>query len=414
MAFRIRSLFNLCLAIICLNGNAWQVMGDRGEEIMSKMKGVKNKLLKDYDKTIRPLSGDKNASEIIFGIAPRHIIDLDEEQGLLTLNSYLIMSWVDPRLKWNTTDYDGWLQLPEDLIWKPDVSIYNSHSALVDPTHSVMLAIQSSGLIYWVPPAVTSTFCDTGSQNPYPYDEVVCTIEIGSWTHDGWEIDFKLHEFQFEGDEFKNYNPRWDLQISKVNVQRNVTYYECCAEPYVHVEVNLPLKRRPVPEIEATRAPCIMVMLLTLSIFWFPPDSSKKILLGGILFLVLSVLITYVAWSTKAPKYTLYATLFLQSTMYIVCASLIVQVLIINISSLSGPNRPSQALLSILQGPIGRYMLLRYPSSQDKISMDRVQLKEENTESEPTAQDDWKLIAAALDRIFFILFAVALTAVHHA
>lgn len=91
------------------------------------------------------------------------------------------------------------------------------------------------------------------------------------------------------------------MVVDKCRVNRNVTYYEGYSEPYLCIDAFFVLKRKTPPEIEATRSPCILVMFLILSIFWMPPDSSKKLLVGGIAFLSLIILLVYVAWSTRYP-----------------------------------------------------------------------------------------------------------------
>lgn len=94
---------------------------------------------------------------------------------------------------------------------------------------------------------------------------------------------------------------RWELIVDKCRVYKNVTYYEGYSEPYLSIDAIFVIKRKPPPEIEATRNPCILIMFLILSIFWMPPNSSKKLLVGGIAFLSLIILLVYVAWSTRYP-----------------------------------------------------------------------------------------------------------------
>lgn len=94
---------------------------------------------------------------------------------------------------------------------------------------------------------------------------------------------------------------RWELVVDESKAVRNVTIYEGYEEPYISLHGVFVMKRRTPPEIAATRNPCILIMLLTLSIYWLPTNSSKKVILGGILFLALIILLVYVAWSTRFP-----------------------------------------------------------------------------------------------------------------
>lgn len=94
---------------------------------------------------------------------------------------------------------------------------------------------------------------------------------------------------------------RWELIIDEAKAVRNITYFEQYEAPYISIHGMFPLKRRMLPEISATRNPCILIMLLTLSIYWLPTNSSMKVILGAIVFLALVILLVYVAWRTKFP-----------------------------------------------------------------------------------------------------------------
>lgn len=385
-------------------------------ETMIKMKAVKDRILNGYDKAIRPTKEGSNTTEVKTGLMPRQILEVDEEKALFVLDSYFFMSWEDPRLKWNsTTEYNGYLQLLPDQLWLPDITVHNSHSTQVSPIEQVLLVIASSGTVYWVPPIMTRTSCPSLLEVAYPYDTVTCIVTMGSWVHDGFEIDF-THGENLYLNEFVNINSRWELIVSETKAIRKVNYYEGYDEPYVSLDGVFPLKRRTPPEIEATRNPCILVMLLTLSIFWLPTNSAKKLILGGFLFIVLTVLLIYVAWSTKFPLRAVAAASFLQSTMYILATTLLLQILVIfNLCSITGPVRPPPAAMQFLSGPFGKYACLRASFANDNVPIDRVMLKEDSTNvvESPTPKDDWMLFAAGLDRLFFLLMSIAMIAVHH-
>ncbi|GBM97967.1 Acetylcholine receptor subunit alpha [Araneus ventricosus] len=391
---------NVCMHQICCE-----------PDTTAQMQKVKDKIMKNYDKYIRPTNGT-NTTEVHTAFMPRQIIQLDEDLAIFSVDSYLFMTWLDPRLQWNTTDYNGYLQFPASMLWVPDITVHNSHSQQVNPTQDVLLAFDQTGRVWWVPPILTQTSCPVILTTST--DQIECVIAIGSWMHDGWEIDFQ-HNDRLILDEFENIHPRWELIESQARVVRNVTYYECCPEPYLSIQVFFPMRRRPVPAINATRASCILVMLLTLSIFWLPPDSSKKVLLGGFLFFSLNVLLVYLGRNVKSPALVSSAVSFVQTTMYLVVLAILLQVfIVIKIASLSGPSRPSPAIIQFLTGPLGKYTCLRSPLSEDKISLDRVQLKEDASTVESfTARDEWKLVAAATDRVFFVIMGIIMIAVHH-
>ncbi|KAF8773723.1 Neuronal acetylcholine receptor subunit like protein [Argiope bruennichi] len=348
------SLFTFIIALIWINVCVKQICCE--PDTTTQMQKVKEKILKNYDKYIRPTNGT-NTTEVHTAFMPRQIIEFNEDLAIFSVDSYLFMTWLDPRLQWNTTDYNGYLQLPASMIWVPDITVHNSHSQSVNPTQEVLVAFDQTGRVWWVPPILTQTSCS--ALTAASADKVECVIAVGSWMHDGWEIDFQHSEWLIL-DEFENINPRWELIESEARVFRNVTYYECCPEPYLSIQIFFPMRRRSVPAIDATRASCILVMLLTLSIFWLPPDSSKKVLLGGFLFFSLNVLLVYLGKDIQSPALASSAVSFVKTTMYLVVLAILVQVfIIIKIASLSGPSRPSPTIIHFLTGPLGKYTCLK-------------------------------------------------------
>merc|ERR1712154_432014 len=69
-------------------------------------------------------NGD-NALNVAVGLGPR-TMELDAV-GNLKMNAWLRSSWKDFRLMWEPDQYDGVdrLFVPGDMIWRPDLSIYN-------------------------------------------------------------------------------------------------------------------------------------------------------------------------------------------------------------------------------------------------------------------------------------------------
>ncbi|GIY01030.1 neuronal acetylcholine receptor subunit alpha-2 [Caerostris extrusa] len=381
-----RTKFVFCVSLVVL---IWMNVCMRqvscGPDVTAQMQKVKERILKNYDRYIRPTNGT-NTTEVHTAFIPRQIIELDEEHSLFTMDSFLFMSWLDPRLQWNTTDYMGYFQLPANMLWVPDISVYNSHSQQVNPTNEVLLAFDAQGSVWWVPPIQTVTSCPTDSSS---VEKVLCEIRMGSWMHDGWAIDFH-HSDWLILDEFENINPHWELIEEEATIVRNVTYYECCPEPYLSIVASLPMRRRPVPAITATRVSCILVMLLTL------------------------VLLVFLGRSITSPVLLSFAVSFVQTTMYLVVLTVLLQIfIVIKIASLSGPSRPPPAVTHLLTGPLGKYACLRSPVSEDA-SLDRVQLKEDSSTGESlTVRDEWKLFAAAIDRALFVVMGIIMVAVHH-
>ena len=87
----------------------------------------------DYDPRAIPLekppqSSSDNSNAINVGVG-LNILDLllNQEYGTLASNAWLMLKWNDFRLMWDPDQYDGLksIRVPNDIIWKPDIALYN-------------------------------------------------------------------------------------------------------------------------------------------------------------------------------------------------------------------------------------------------------------------------------------------------
>lgn len=71
----------------------------------------------------------------------------------------------------------------------------------------------------------------------------------------------------------------WDL-VGNRGV-RNVKIYECCKDtPYLDLKFFIRLKRKTAFYSFILLLPCALLSCLTLVIFWVPPESPAKLMLG--------------------------------------------------------------------------------------------------------------------------------------
>lgn len=62
--------------------------------------------------------------------------------------------------------------------------------------------------------------------------------------------------------------------------KKNVKYYSCCSEPYPDLTFTIRVKRIAVFYNYILVLPCVLLSFLTLVIFWLPPESPAKMMLG--------------------------------------------------------------------------------------------------------------------------------------
>ncbi|KAL1243045.1 Acetylcholine receptor subunit alpha-like [Trichinella spiralis] len=141
-------------------------------------------LLYNYNKISRPV---RNASEILtikFGASLIRIIDVDEKNQMLTTNLWLDMEWPDSKLVWDPDMYGGIkkLHIPADLLWTPDIVLYNN--AAGDPEITIFndALVYYDGTVVWKPPAIYKSFCSI-DVTWFPYDSQKCLMKFGLWSY---------------------------------------------------------------------------------------------------------------------------------------------------------------------------------------------------------------------------------------
>ncbi|GFS09637.1 neuronal acetylcholine receptor subunit alpha-7 [Elysia marginata] len=215
-----------------------------------------------------------------------------------------------------------------------------------------LVVVEHTGDLQWMPQAILNSSCAFDILF-FPFDEQVCSLKFGSWTYDGnalnmdfvgglEQMDMTDYVQSNEWDVIENVGVRnvkyytccpepypdmtftvaewlarrtrdlevaggleqmdmtdyvqsneWDV-IENVGV-RNVKYYTCCPEPYPDMTFTLRLKRKVAFYTFILILPCGLLSLLTMVIFWVPPESPAKLQLGMNIFLAFFVLLLLLA-----------------------------------------------------------------------------------------------------------------------
>lgn len=142
-----------------------------------------------------------------------------------------------------------------------------------------LVNVFNDGIILWMPQAILRSTCAFNSTY-FPFDQTECHLKFGSWTHDGTKMDLRFFSGsqKFMVDDFIEGN---EWQVIENRGERNVNYYECCADvPFLDLKFFVRLKRRTAFYSFILLLPCALLSCLTLVIFWVPPDSPAKLQLG--------------------------------------------------------------------------------------------------------------------------------------
>ncbi|CAF1595717.1 unnamed protein product [Rotaria sp. Silwood1] len=259
-------------------------------------------LMRDYDKRVRPVYNANDALNVAISLSVTQLIDVDEKRQIITTNVWLKHEWFDYRLKWNSSLYDNIciMHMASEELWLPDIVLYNNADGAYQVTSKTKAFVYPSGAVVWNPPMIYKSSCSINVQY-FPFDEQVCSLKFGSWTHDGNQLNLShivynniemthsLNNYRSQGVFFHNYYPNGEWEIIHAPAKRNQKSYTCCLEPYYDITYILVLKRKTLFYIVHLIIPCVGISLLTLIVFYLPSQSGEKIVLCISIELALTV-----------------------------------------------------------------------------------------------------------------------------
>ncbi|VDP81995.1 unnamed protein product [Echinostoma caproni] len=168
------------------------------------------------------------------------------------------------------------------------------------------VVIHNDGSTLWVPQALFKSTCEV-EITYFPFDTQICMLEFGSWTYDKTQMD--IGWWLSEGDvgipmpylDFSDYVPsnEWrtdgekerDLPAANRTIQiRSVKKYrrrnqtvgnQVLTREFPVLRYLVRLRRNPSFYVFMLVIPCVLLSSLTLVVFWLPPESPAKMMLGG-------------------------------------------------------------------------------------------------------------------------------------
>ncbi|KAK6169108.1 hypothetical protein SNE40_020223 [Patella caerulea] len=277
---------------------------DGYEHISSKEKQLIKKLLDRYElhgKEGRPVVNTSDSITVKFGLSLIQILDVDEKNQVLKTNVWYNYNWKDVLLTWKPSEYDNItdIRIPSTRIWLPDILLYNFADDRLKEQRDALVVVSSDGSLLWMPQAILRSSCSFDTLY-FPFDEQHCKLKFGSWTYNGFRLNIHFTDPKEDKMDLLEYiiNNEWDITENKAI--RNEKFYTCCPEPYPDLTFSIRIKRRVAFYTFILIMPCALLSLLTLVIFWVPPESPAKLILGMNIFLAFFVLLLLLAEST--PK----------------------------------------------------------------------------------------------------------------
>nr|ABA60380.1 nicotinic acetylcholine receptor subunit type A [Lymnaea stagnalis] len=248
----------------------------------------------DYNKFERPILNESEPINVNFGIILQQIIDVDEKNQIIHTNIWLRMTWNAANLMWDPKEYGNLtsIRVPKQMVWVPDILLYNSASDGFDDTYPTNVVINYNGNCLWVPPGMFKSTCAIDI-TWFPFDDQRCNLKYGSWTHEGHLLN--LTADSDDGGDISTFIRNGEWMLLGVPVTRNVQSYDCCPEVYIDLTFTIHIRRRTLYYGFNIIIPCVLISSLTLLLFILPPDAGEKISLGVTILLSLMVFLLLVA-----------------------------------------------------------------------------------------------------------------------
>ena len=118
------------------------------QPINDREQAVKTIILNsNYSSAIRP----NNPTIIGLKITLKQIVAVDEKNQIVTSSSYLFVTWTDPRLAWNNTNFalNEPISIPLKKIWLPDLYVINTAdvNGYIPVSDSALALLYSNGIV---------------------------------------------------------------------------------------------------------------------------------------------------------------------------------------------------------------------------------------------------------------------------
>uniref|UniRef100_A0A4W5KQA8 Cholinergic receptor nicotinic alpha 4 subunit n=1 Tax=Hucho hucho TaxID=62062 RepID=A0A4W5KQA8_9TELE len=279
-------------------------------------------LFSHYNKLARPVANVSDVVHVHFGLSIAQLIDF--------LLVCFLQEWNDYKLCWNPKEYENVtsMHIPSQLIWRPDIVLYNNADGDFSVTHLTKAHLFHTGRIKWVPPAIYKSSCSI-DVTFFPFDQQNCTMKFGSWTYDRTKID--LISMAGKVDQMDYWESgEWVLVDAVGNY--NIKKYECCHEVYSDITYSFIIRRLPLFYTINLIVPCLLISCLTVLVFYLPSDCGEKITLCISVLLSLTVFLLLI--TEIIPSTSLVISLigeYLLFTMIFVTLSISITIFVLNV-----------------------------------------------------------------------------------
>ena len=250
----------------------------------NSMANLYTKLVKNYDKRIRPKKNLSESVNITGTFILTGIYELETSSQKLTIMGCFEIMWSDEMILWDSVLHGGIevMKIPIGQVWTPNMKIQTSivgNGKMGDADD--ILKISSNGVVMWVTDETYKIICDVNIKF-YPFDKQSCEMYV--YVKDTVITEVNLSEFSaIVSEVFFTENSEWKL--TSIRSQRIVIHN------IVTIIVSLELERRHAFIIYTMVAPLVLLSVLNIGVYIVPIDSGEKGSISVTIFLSYGVFI---------------------------------------------------------------------------------------------------------------------------
>ncbi|XP_006899183.1 PREDICTED: acetylcholine receptor subunit beta [Elephantulus edwardii] len=303
---------------------------------------LRDKLFSGYDSSVRPAREVGDRVRVSVGLTLAQLISLNEKDEEMSTKVYLDLEWTDYRLSWDPAEHDNidLLRITAESVWLPDVVLMNNNDGNFDVALDINVVVTSDGSVRWQPPGLYRSSCSI-QVTYFPFDWQNCTMVFSSYNYDSSEVvlwtglgadgqdrqEINIQEGTFiENGQWEIIHkpsrliqPLGDSRAGGEGQRQEVTFY-------------LIIRRKPLFYLVNVIAPCILITLLAIFVFYLPPDAGEK--MGLSIFALLTLTVFLLLLADKVPETSLSVPIiikYLMFTMVLVTFSVILSVVVLNL-----------------------------------------------------------------------------------
>ena len=260
-------------------------------------------LLVSYDKRVMPVPTDGSILEAVCSFAIVQIINVDERNQILDTIFWNDMVWVDKRLVWEPSDYDGIdsIHMNSEDIWLPVLSLYNTVDLAlsVKGAYTTAVILNFTGEIRWEYMTNYRSSCLMNLRY-FPFDIQRCRLQLLSLKYFATELNVTLKPdatSNFAG--FYIANSEFELLDLSTSRLAESPYGENGTVVYITIHFDIEFMRRLTSYVMNMVLPCCFISIIAILGFYTPADSGEKLGIG--ITVLLSMSVFFLILSDKMP-----------------------------------------------------------------------------------------------------------------